>query len=63
MRCEKTVLPLVSMQNNGSGHRALLFSSMTTYSHVHSVADLRVPLKAGPQISDWTGMPGRGIEG
>jgi hypothetical protein len=63
MRCEKTILPLVGMRNHQDSHRALLFGSVTTASHVHSVADLRVPRKAGPQISDCAGTSRRAMGG
>jgi hypothetical protein len=63
MRCEKMVLPLVGMRNRHDSHRALLFGSVTTASHVHSVADLWVPRKAGSQISDCAGTSRRAMEG
>jgi hypothetical protein len=63
MRCEKTVLPLVGMRNHKGSHRTLLFDYVTTDSHVHSVTDLRVLQKAGPQISDCTGTSRRAMEG
>jgi hypothetical protein len=63
MRCEKMVLPLAGMQNHQGSHRALLFGSVTTANHVHSVADIWVPRKAGPQISDCAGTSRRAMGG
>jgi hypothetical protein len=63
MRREKTILPLVGMRNHGGSHRAVLFVSMITDSHVPLVSDLRVPGKAGPRISDWAGTTRRAMEG
>jgi hypothetical protein len=60
---EMTHLPLAGMMNNGSNHRASLFARTSTHAHVATVADFRVPLEAGPQISDWAGKPRRAMEG
>jgi hypothetical protein len=62
MRCEKTILPLAGMQNHGGSHRTLLFGAVTTDIHVHSVADIWVPWKAGPLISDWAGISPMAME-